>query len=124
MLYSGIHVRSDQEPQRRLLCARRPGRLTYQQATEQAKQLRARLSTQRAQLDKQVEETQTQLTKLAKDLESRFEPVREAVEGRLDVLQERLPKQAKELVTQTREAALQAQANLRTRINGSTTAAA
>lgn len=93
------------------------GVISYQKATEQAKQLRARLDDQRVQLDKQVEDTKTQLTKLATDIEQRFEPVREAVEGRLDTLQERLPVRAKELVSQTREAALQAQATLRTRIN-------
>lgn len=63
------------------------GVIGYQKAAEQGKQLRARLDDQRVQLDKQVKETQAQLTK-----------------------------RAEELVTQTREAALQAQANLRTRI--------
>jgi ElaB/YqjD/DUF883 family membrane-anchored ribosome-binding protein len=99
------------------------GVIGYQKASEQGKQLTARLSDQRVQLDKQVEETKTQLTKVASDIEQRFAPVREAVEGRLDTLQERLPEVAKELVSQTREAAVQAQTNLRTRFNGASAAA-
>ena len=85
------------------------GVIGYQKASEQGKQLRARLDDQRVQLDKQVEETRTQLTKLATE--------------RLDTIQERLPVRAKELVSQTREAALQAQATLRTRLTGASAAA-
>jgi len=76
------------------------GVIAYQKAEEQGAQLRARLDDQRQQLDKQVtkqvEETRAQLTKL----------------------QERLPDRAKELVAATRDAAQQAQTQLRARLNG------
>jgi hypothetical protein len=94
------------------------GVIGYQQAQAQTKEARARLLDQRSKLDKQVDETRAQLNKIAKDVETRFEPVRETVEGRLDTLQERLPERAKELVGQARQAAQQAEANLRSRLNG------
>jgi ElaB/YqjD/DUF883 family membrane-anchored ribosome-binding protein len=108
------------------------GVISYQQAQKQSAELRNRLSTQRVELDKQVGETraqlaklakENQLAKLAKDIETRFEPVRETFEGRLDTLQERLPTRAKEFVNQARQAAQQAEATLRTRLNGASAAA-
>jgi hypothetical protein len=81
------------------------GVISFQQTQARAAALRQRLSTQRVQLDKQVGE------------------IRETFEGRLDTLQERLPERAKELVGQARQAAQQAEATLRTRLNGASAAA-
>jgi hypothetical protein len=94
------------------------GVIGYQRAQARAEQLRAQLSTQRGEIDKQVGQSRERFAKLAKDIEQRFEPVQKTFEASVDSFQERLPERAKELFTQARVAAEQAQTNLRTRLNG------
>jgi hypothetical protein len=98
------------------------GVIGFQQLEARAEALRTQFSSQRVELDKQVterrERAQAQFAKLAKELEERFEPVQKSIETGVDNLQELLPERAKELLTQARAAALEAQTNLRSRLNG------
>ncbi|HZN13821.1 MAG TPA: hypothetical protein VFB78_06130 [Acidimicrobiales bacterium] len=73
------------------------GVIGYQRAQAQSDELRG-------QLDKQVVETRAQLTKLAKD-------------AQLSKLAKNIESRIEPVVTQAREAAVQAQTTLRTRLN-------